>query len=176
MPFSFSTRFALINLCFCIASCKQSPEKYFDQAVLNSNMLVGFADDGFSRQLEQPSAKMGKTKDEVLQMKRTEVVDNQIRFAEESYANVKDLTPSDDTKEMVNASMAMYQLVLPVYKAEYRKLAKLYDDGAPKNETEALTQEIHDKYSARFEALYDKLMTAGKVYAANNKINVKWGM
>lgn len=50
-------------LCFyllplCMGCNSVTPEKCFDIAVLNSNMLVGFANEGQIRELESPSVKM----------------------------------------------------------------------------------------------------------------------
>jgi hypothetical protein len=64
--------------------------------------------------------------------------------------------------------------VLPVYKTEYTKLAKLYDDGAPKEAIVAQAQMIYDKYYPGFQNIYDKLISIGKPYAAKYSIKVQW--
>lgn len=157
------------------ASCSTAPEKYFDQALLNSNMMVGFAGNGMERELEQPSAKLVEGSTEKTEpMKRKEVIENKIKFMEEAFGKVKELSENNDTKEILQASRALYELVLPVYKTEYVQLAKLYDDNAPKEQIEALQKSIHDSYASRFEALYAKLIAAGKPYAAKHNINVRW--
>lgn len=169
--------YALITLC-CLQffSCNMStPENYFDQAVLNTNMLVGFANNGFERQLEQPSVKLVEgTKDQTAPMKRKEIIDNQIHFVDESLAKIKSLKETADTREMLKASIAVYEYVVPVYKNEYTQLAKLYDENASKDQIASLSKSINDKYAAGFEQRLNALINIAKPYAARHNINVKW--
>lgn len=159
-----------------LTSCNPSPEKCFDIAVLNSNMLVGFAGEGVFRELDQPSAILLEgTKDQTRPMKRKEVIDQKIIFLDEHFKKIKGLSETEDTKEMVQASRALYEYVLPVYKSDYQQLAKLYDDGASKEEVQSYTMAIYNKHNRNFEQLYNKLIEVGKLYAAKHKINVNWG-
>ena len=106
-------------------------------------------------------------------MKRAEVVQTKLEAVESSYEKVKGLSSNDETKEMLNAAVALYEFVIPVYKNEYTQLAKLYDDGAPTEQIAALEKTIREKYAARFEELYKALGTAGKAYAAKHNIPVR---
>ena len=173
---------SLLRLCaaamlVAFAACNQpSAEKAFDVAVLNTNMIVGFAHTGMERALESPSAKMGKTKDEVVQMKREEVVDDKRKFAEANYEKLKAFSQTDETKDIIQGSIALHELVLPVYKNEYMQLAKLYDSNAPESEIAKLKKVIHDKYFLRFEVAYNNLINSGKLYAKEHDIEVRWAM
>lgn len=164
--------------CFCLLlpSCNTaSPEDYFARAVLNSNMLVGFANNGLVRELDQPSVKMvDGDVNRTEPMKRKEIIDGKIQYMEEQLGKIKNLKVTDDTKEMLEASISLHEHVLPVCKNEYQQLAKLYDDGAPKEQIQSLTQSIHDKYYPHFDELYNKLIAVGKVYAAKHDIKVNW--
>ncbi len=158
-----------------IFSCSStSPEKNFSIAVLNSNLLSGFAGNGLSRELESPSVKLSQSGNETLPMKRTEVIENKLTAVEESYEKVKDLKVTDDTKDIISSSVNLYEYVLPVYKAEYMQLAELYDKGASPEMIQSQSNLIHDKYHARYKELYDKLIGFGKVYAAKHGIKVNW--
>ncbi|MEI9810085.1 MAG: hypothetical protein WDO16_20680 [Bacteroidota bacterium] len=152
-----------------------TPENYFDRAVLNTNTLVGFANDGLQRELDQPSMKMvNGDKDHPVQMKRREIMDNKIRFLEEDMGKLNGLKETDDTREMLQTSKALNEYVLAVYKNEYQQLAKLYDDIADKDQVQSLIQSIHDKYYAGFDELYKKLIAIGKSYAEKHSIKVNW--
>ena len=153
-----------------------SPEKNFDVAVLNSNVLVGFAGEGMWRELQSPSMKMGKSKDEVLAMQRQEVVDAKIKFAEENLSKLNGLVPTGDAKEIIQTSVALHQYILPVYRNEYTALAKQLDGGASPAAVEKQAQQIHDKYFAGFETLYRQLIANGKRYAQQHNIAVNWAM
>lgn len=170
-----ATLLTFIALC-CFTSCgTATPETYFTTAVLSCNMMHGFANAGLQRELESPSVKMvdgnvNKTEP----MKRKEIIDMKIGYLEPAFEKVKDLKQTDDNKEMVQASLALYEYVLPVYKNEYQQLARLYDDGAPKEQIASFEQSLSEKYYPTFEELHNKLTAAGKPYAAKHNINVQW--
>lgn len=170
-------KYILTALVFCsilFTACNTAtPEKYFDVAVLNSNMLSGFASEGQLRQLESPSAKMDD-KGQVVAEKRVEELNTKIQFLEKNYKEVKDLKETDDAKDMLQHSVALYDYVLPVYKNEYTQLATAYDKGAAKEEVQHLALAIHEKYAAKYEVLYNNLIAAGKLYAAKHNIKVNW--
>lgn len=107
-------------------------------------------------------------------MTRKEVVEDKIAFVEESLAKVRKLRETDDNREIVQASLALHEYVLPVYRDDYLRLAKLYDDGAPKSEIAQLSAAIIAKHGAPFATLSDRLTTAGKAYASRHDIKVQW--
>ena len=166
----------ILFFCSCllfIACSKVTPEKYFNTAVLNSNLLSGFANNGMLRQLESPSLKLGEDHGTV-QMKRIEVINDKIKFIEENFEKVKDLKETEDTKEILRASIALYEFVLPVYKKDYVQLAESFDKGAPEDQIKSESAAIH-KYISKYDELYKKLISAGKSYAEKNNIKVNWG-
>jgi hypothetical protein len=152
-----------------------TPEQYFDRAVLNSNMLTGFAGNGQLRQLESPSGTMDANGQSV-PLKRVDELNTKIKFLEDAFKKLKGLKKTDDTKDMLKTSLALYQYVLPVYKTEYLQLAKLYDDGAAKEQIQMLAQSIHDKYYLRYDELFTQLIGYGKVYAERHDIEVNWNV
>ena len=153
-----------------------SPENYFDLAVLNCNVMTGFANDGLQRELDNPTVKMAEgNNNKAVPMKRKEVIDSKIQFLEANFKKIKQLKETWDTEDLLRASEALNEYVLPVYKNEYKRLAKLYDTRASKKEIQSLIQSIHDKYYPGFDELYNKLITAGKSYAARHNIKVNWG-
>lgn len=172
------TRFFFLCIlfsCYLLSACNTpSPENYFDIAVLNISMLHGFAGDGFNRELESPSVKATGNKGQYAPMPRKEVVDTKIQFLQSNFEKLKKLKETPDTKDILQNSLALHEYVLPVYKGEYVQLAKLYDEGDSKEAIQANTQSIHDKYSAHFEDLYNKLISSGKVYAERHQIKVNW--
>jgi len=167
----------LLFCCILFTECGQdTPEKIFNIAVLNSNFIVGFAGSGMERQLESPSVKLDEGSNEPVTMKRIDVVNSKIEFAETNLKEIKGFNETDDTKEMLDASQALYEFVIPVYKTEYMQLAGLYDTDASKDRIESMSALIHDKYSSRYEEIYNKLIDIGKKYAEKHSIKVNWGM
>jgi hypothetical protein len=171
--------FVFLFICCCLqfTSCNSvPPEKYFAVAVLNTNMFFGFANNGQLREFESPSAKLSGNNGETMPMKRSEAINTKIQFVETNFERVEDLKETEDTKDMLTASRALYGYVLPVYKNEYVQLADLYDSGAPKDQIQSLSNSIHDKYSSGYETLYNNLIKTGKIYAEKNNIKVNWGV
>lgn len=137
-----------LSIACLLSACNMSaPQNYFDRAVLNCNIMHGFA---------------------------KEIIDDKIQSLETNLAKIKQLQETDDSREMLRASLALYNYVLPVYKTEYQELAKLYDEGATREQIEVMEQSISAKYSAGFAALFDKLTAVAKPYAARHDIKVKW--
>ncbi len=166
----------LIATCSLFTACNNfSPEKNFDTAVLGCNMLYGFASDGFQHELESPSVRMiNGDKDKFAPMKRKEVLNDKIEIITDHFNRLKQLKETSDNREILAASRALHEYVLPVYENEYRELARLYDDGASDEVIHGYARSIHDKYYLSYTQLYDKLIAAGKVYAAKHHINVTW--
>lgn len=90
-------------------------------------------------------------------MKRSEVVNDKIKFIEDDFAKLKDLKETANTKDILQNSLALYEYVRPVYKTEYTQLAKLYGSNASKQEIEIQAKPIHGKYHAPFIAHYSNL-------------------
>ena len=166
----------LLIFSFFLTSCiETSPEKYFDVAVLNSNFLSGFGNEGHVRELESPSLKLSDDEMAVT-MKRVEVIESKIAFVEKTVEKLKNLKETTDAVDIVQSSLDLYEYVLPVYKNEYLQLAKLYDQGASEDARQKYAEAIMDKHSSRYEELYDKLITIGKLYAQKHNIKVEWRM
>ena len=168
--------FLLVPGFFQFTACtSSSPQDTFNTAVLSCNTIHDFATEGLLRQLESPSVRMvDGDKDKVEQMKRKEVIEDKIQVVKEYHNKVKQLKETEDSKEVVGASRALYDYVLPVYEKEYRELARLYDEGAGKESIASYAQGIQDKYYPEFANLFDKVTAAGKVYAKKHDINVQW--
>jgi hypothetical protein len=178
-PYMKKTFFALSAIAALIifSGCQDaSPEKYFGLAVLNSNLIVGFASDGFQRELDQPSMMLVEgTSNATKPMKRKDVVNTKIRFVEDNLTKLKKLKQTPDTEDILQASIQLHEFILPVYKNEYQSLALLYDDGANNDTIRNTADAIHDKYSAGFEEKYNSLINSGKNFATKHKITVNWG-
>jgi hypothetical protein len=125
-------------------------------------------------QLKNPSVKLAPNGKDTVTMTRAEVVDDKIRSAEEAYEKVKKLRETDDAREMLNASEAVYEYILPVFRSEYRELASLYDGGADQSRIDALSQAIRDRHAQVFQEKMNALVAAAKPYAEKHGIKVEW--
>ena len=166
--------FLSLSACCLLVSCDlATPEDYFGVAVLSCNVMHGFAGGGLERRLESPSIKLNKNGEEV-SMTRKEIIDAEIQNLEGYFARLKRFKQTDDNRDMLQASLALYEYVLPVYKNDYQQLAKLYDEGAPREQIESLVSSIQTKYRPGFETRFDRLTVAGKPFAERHQMKVKW--
>lgn len=163
--------FSTINFISCNSS---TPEKYFNTAVLNTNLIAGFAGNGMLRQIESPSAMLDEKSGETIQMKSSDILKDRIKYVEESLANVKDLKKTEETKEMIEASISLFEYVLPVYKNDYIKLTESIDNKESTDKINSEAKAIQEKYFAKYDELSKKLISIGKVYAEQNNIKVNW--
>ena len=137
--------------------------------------MHGFAGRGLQRELESPSVKLTDSKTGAsAPMQRKEIIDDKITSLEAQIAKIRKLKETEDSRDILAASIALYEYVLPVYGNEYQQLAKLYDEGAAREQIESLAVTIEAKYGPRFKTLHDQLTAAGKLYAGRHNIKVKW--
>jgi hypothetical protein len=159
-----------------VSSCNNAtPENYFDEAVLNVNLITPFGGQAALYAMAHPSVKLVPgTKDQTTSMTRKEIVEDQIQRVEGNLTKIKALPDSEESRDMVQTSIKLHQFVLPVYKTEYRELAKLYDEGGPQQERTSKAQEIDTKYLTGYRALFNRLVELGKAYAEKHHIKVEW--
>ena len=152
-----------------------TPDKCFGVSVLNTNLYVGFANDGFLQQFENPSHKLVEgTKDQTEPMKRVEMLNEKIRFVEENLEKIKSFPSNEDSKEVIEASIALHEFMLPAYQNEYRELAESFDSGALQQQTNEIARKIEEKYASKFTILYNDLIKIDKPFASHNNIKVHW--
>jgi hypothetical protein len=163
------------SICLLTISCNSpAPQRYFDVAVLSANMISDFGG-RLEYELDNPSATLLEgTKDQTRPMKRSEIIEEKIKIIEEHLEDIKDLKETSDSHYILQASIALHEYMIPVYKTEYVQLAKLYDSGAPIQDIRSYQQSIWGKYGTRFSQLFDALTDAGKKYATKHDLKVNW--
>jgi hypothetical protein len=172
----FSSPLIAVALSLVLASCNNaSPENYFDEAVLNVNLITPFGGLAALNSLAHPSLKLVPgTKDQTTSMTRKEIVEDQIQRVEANLTKIKALPDGEESRDLVQTSIKLHEFVLPVYKTEYRQLAKLYDEGGSQQERMATAREIDAQYLAGYQALFNRLVELGKAYAEKHHIKVEW--
>lgn len=168
--------FLLASL-FFIACQSASPDKFFGQVVLNTNLIADFDPATFGKRLQQetvefpdiPSSK--KNGDEAQQ-----IVNLKVLTVEKAIKDIKGLTVSDDdAKVLQEQSIQLFEAVLPVYKNEYAAYAKLCDTKGTDEEKQQLLQKIEKEYLPKIDGLFENVYDLGKKYADKHQLNVKWG-
>jgi len=169
------TILTLLTLFF--SACSETPERFFDIAILNTNMINDFASEDLARHIndetkEYPDIPSSKKKGDEAAVS----LNNKILYLEQSLEKVKKLSASgEEEKEIKALSQQLYELVIPVYKNEYLTYAKLCDSKGSQSAKDEIIKNIDEKYGARFEEHFNALMEKGKVYAQEHNIQVNWG-
>ncbi|MGA9647930.1 hypothetical protein [Pedobacter sp.] len=160
-----------------LSACSETPEKFFDITILNTNMVNDFASPDLARHIndetkEYPDIPSSKKVGNEAATNLT----NKVLYLEQSLEKVKKLSASGaDEEEIKKCSIQLYELVIPVYKNEYLAYAKICDKKGSQEDKDALIQKIDQQYRSRFEQTCDSLMNKGKAYAAKHNIQVNWG-
>ncbi|WPV70380.1 hypothetical protein [Chitinophaga sp. LS1] len=162
---------AMVGLSAC---SNPTPENYFDTAVLNTNIINDFGSDALTKMLIAQNVKYNGTLPNGPNA-AAKMIDGKVQYIEKTLVKVKDLKETEETKTMLKTSEALFEYVLPVYKNEYKALAKMSDDGGTQEDVLSLGKEINEKYGERFDSLFDVLTAEGKKYAAAHDIKVNWG-
>ncbi|WP_143709018.1 hypothetical protein [[Flexibacter] sp. ATCC 35208] len=162
---------AILGLSAC---SNPTPENYFDTAVLNTNIINDFGSDALTKMLVAQNVKYNGTLPNGPNA-AAKMIDGKVQYIEKTLVKVKDLKETEETKTMLKTSEALFEYVLPVYKNEYKALAKMSDDGGTQEDVLSLGKEINEKYGERFDSLFDVLTAEGKKYAAAHDIKVNWG-
>ncbi|RLJ69559.1 hypothetical protein [Pedobacter alluvionis] len=174
---SQKSRFAiLILLTLFFSACSETPQRFFDIAILNTNMINDFASEDLARHIndetkEYPDIPSSKKKGDEAAVS----LNNKILYLEQSLEKVKKLSASgEEEKEIKALSQQLYELVIPVYKNEYLTYAKLCDSKGSQSAKDEIIKNIDEKYGARFEEHFNALMEKGKAYAQKHNIQVNW--
>jgi hypothetical protein len=174
--FSARSSYLFLSACFFLQSCAEPANKFFDITVLNTNTITDFGTPSLAKHINDetiefadiPSSK--KKGNEAITY-----VQNNILYMEKSLKDIKALSADDDSRKVIKErSLVLYEFVIPVYKNEYIAYAKLCDSKAPQAQKDEIIARIEKMYTAGFEKRYDALLSVGKVFGAENKINVNW--
>lgn len=160
-----------------LSSCSESPSKFFDITILNTNTIKDFASPDLARHIQDettefpdiPSSK--KKGDEAVKYVKMHTL-----FMDQALEKIKKISASgDEQKEIQKLSIDLYEYVIPVYKNEYLAYAKLCDTKGDQSAKDEIIKNIDTKYGPTFVQKHDALMDKGKAYAEKHNIQVSWG-
>jgi len=147
-----------------------SPEEYFDRAALNTNTISRFGGNYFNtyqKYIEQT----GNTGN--FNTCEKYLNNYSVAFAERDLKKVKALTPTRETKAMIDASIDLYNFVLESYKSDHLEIARMIDRQAPAENINSAINKLNMKSYSTFAHKYDKLWKIAEQYAKDHDIAVK---
>lgn len=157
-----------------LMSCNNpSPRDYFDKAALNTNLITAFYTPNFFGEILElkaqnrlivfrEKAQKAVTAEEYLKDRLPDLSKN--------ISEIKSLKKNEETKKMLEASIAYYEQADKIFKNDYPKIAKMIDDNKPQEEIKSEIDKIFTKNDPDMFAKDKRLMEAATVYARKNNI------
>ena len=114
MKFSFMLPLALGLSALFTACTNSTPENYFDKAVLNINMIRDFASETYTNRLISQNVKYDGVHTANGPEPATKDVNATVLWVEKNLKDIKDLKQTNETRDMLHTSIALFEFVLPV--------------------------------------------------------------
>jgi len=163
-----------------LVSCqKETPQKVVEKTVLKANLLTANYGIGYFEQLKELQ------KNEYLKYYDNDGEEYAATFSqylhkvtipdlEKSLKDVQKLEVNEDSKELINASIALFEFCIGFYEKDYAEIAYMYDEGKTQQEINMLINEFEAKSFQEFKEKTLKLDEAAKIYAENKGVNLKF--
>nr|WP_294785281.1 hypothetical protein [uncultured Flavobacterium sp.] len=160
-----------------VTSCSNvSPEKTFDLAVLNSNLLSRFGSKEISTKLQSEAQVYDESQKKMIPSTYQDAFKYDISNLEIQLKKISEITEDDDNKEMLQASKDLFSYVIAKMKEGYLPIAKMKDEKASPEQIEKAIADFDASTQTEVDAKFTKLMTAGKAYAEKHNIDAKFGI
>jgi hypothetical protein len=99
-------------------------------------------------------------------------VEQSIVMTERSMEKAKGLTPTTETKPMIDASLDLCAFTLESYRTDHLKIAQMIDKKESEDAINKAMQELDEKSGESFGVKYDKLWEIAQKYAKDNGIKL----
>jgi hypothetical protein len=169
--------FILIAGSLISTSCNSfSPEKTFDIAVLNSNLLSRFGSKEISSKLQSEAQVYDESQKKMIPSSYQDAFKYDISNLEIQLKKINEITEDDDNKEMLQASKDLFSYVIAKQKEGYLPIAKMKDEKASPEEIEKAIADFDAATQTEVNDKFNKLMAVGKAYAEKHNIDAKFGI
>jgi len=170
----------IIVVCILFVSCqKETPQKVVEKTVLKANLLTANYGIGYFEQLKELQ------KNEYLKYYDNDGEEYSATFSqylhkvtipdlEKSLKDVQKLEVNEDSKELINTSIELFEFCIGFYKKDYAEIAYMYDEGKTQQEINMIINEFEAKSFQEFKEKNLKLDEAAKVYAEKKGVSLKF--
>ncbi|MCR4033089.1 MULTISPECIES: hypothetical protein [Flavobacterium] len=158
-------------------SCSNfSPEKTFDIAVLNSNLLSRFGSKEINEKLQSEAQVYDESQKKMIPSSYQDAFKYDISNLEIRLKSISEITEDEDNKELLQASKDLFSYVITKQKEGYLPIAKMKDEKASPEQIEKAIADFDTSTQTEVDAKFTKLMTIGKAYAEKHNIDAKFGI
>lgn len=157
-----------------LSSCSSpSPKEYFNKAALNSNLVTAYYKPIFFSEIMELKSKNRLTifRDQKQQPATAEeYLEDKLPDLSKNLSEIKSLKKTDETKEMLEASIAYFEQADKIFKIDYWKIAKMIDTNKPQPEIQQEIEKIFITNDPQMFEKTEKLRKAAEIYAKKNNI------
>lgn len=167
----------LISGSIGFTSCTNlSPDKTFEIAVLNTNLLSQFGSKEINRKLESEPQVYDETQKKMIPSSYYDYFKFEIANLETKLEDIKGINEDDDNRELLQASKDLFTYAIAKQKEGYLPIAKMKDDKASPEEIEKAMIDFDASTQKEIDAKFTKLMNVAQAYAAKHNIDAKFGI
>ncbi|UTD14867.1 hypothetical protein HER15_04975 [Tenacibaculum mesophilum] len=170
----------IIVVCILLTGCeKETPEKVVEKTVLKANLLTVNYGIGYFKQLKELQ------KNEYLKYYDNDGEEYSATYSqylhkvtipnlERSLRDIQKLEVNEDSKDLINASIELFEFCIDFYKKDYAEIAYMYDEGKTQQEINQLIKEFKVRSFEEFKEKNLELEEAAKKYAEKKGVNLKF--
>jgi hypothetical protein len=167
----------LIAVSLVLTSCTNlSPEKTFEVAALNSNLLSRFGSKDINFKLASEPQIYDEAQKKMIPSSYYDYFKFDIANLETQLKNIKDIKEDDDNRELLQASKDLFSYAIAKEKEGYLTIAKMKDEKALPEQIEKAIADFDASTQNDIEAKFTKLMNAAKAYVEKHNIDAKIGI
>ena len=167
----------LIVTSIFLTSCTNlSPEKTFEVAALNSNLLSRFGSKDINFKLESEPQIYDETQKKMIPSSYYDYFKFDISNLETQFKKIKEIKEDDDNRELLQASKDLFSYAITKEKEGYLPIAKMKDEKASPEQIEKAIADFDASTQSEIDTKFTKLMNVAKAYVAKHNINAKIGI
>lgn len=153
-----------------------SPEKTFEIAALNSNLLSRFGSKEISEKLQSEPQIYNESQKKMVTSSYYDYFKFNIDNLEKQLGRIKEINEDDDNKELLQASKDLFTYAIAKQKEGYLPIAKMKDDKASSEQIEKAIVDFDASTRTEIDAKFTKLMNVAKAYVDKHNINAQFGI
>ena len=153
-----------------------SPEKTFEIAALNSNLLSRFGSKDLNFKLESEPQIYDESQKKMIPSSFYDYFKFDITNLETQLKRIKEINEDDDNKELLQASKDLFTYAIAKQKEGYLPIAKMKDEKASPEQIQKAISDFDNSTQKDIDTKFTILMNAAKAYVEKHNINAKIGM
>ncbi|MGO4772607.1 hypothetical protein ACEN2I_13165 [Flavobacterium sp. W22_SRS_FK3] len=159
-----------------VSSCTNlSPEKTFEIAALNSNLLSRFGSKDINFKLESEPQIYDETQKKMVTSSYYDYFKFDIANLDTQFNRIKEINEDDDNREILQASKDLFAYAIAKEKEGYLPIAKMKDEKASPGQIQKAIADFDTTTQNEIDTKFTKLKNAAKAYAEKHNIDAEIG-